>query len=467
MTSWARALLLVAVLVVMACLVPAATASLHAEETLASQFADFKQRYGRVYKSAAEEAFRLSVFRKNLLDAKLHAAANPHATFGVTPFSDLTREEFRSRHHSGAAHFAAGRKRARVPVDVGVGDAPAAVDWRDRGAVTPVKDQGQCGSCWAFSAIGNVEGQWFLAGNALTSLSEQMLVSCDTMDSGCDGGLMNSAFEWIVEHHNGTVYTEESYRYASGDGIAQPCRTSGRTVGAVITGHVKLPPDEAKMATWLAANGPLAVAVDASSWMFYTGGVLTSCVSNELDHGVLLVGYNDSAAPPYWIVKNSWGTLWGEDGYVRIAKGTNQCLVKEEASSAVVGGPGPAPEPNTTTTTSAPGPSPSHFVQMSCNDAACSEECENVTLPTDQCLLTSSGGSAIVRCEAAALTEEVFFTSENCSGPSMNSSVSLNECHQLAQGSVEFFCGAGSAARLAHVDTYRRYQTHHGRHRRS
>ncbi|PWV12496.1 putative cysteine peptidase [Trypanosoma cruzi] len=145
MSGWARALLLAAVLVVMACLVPAATASLHAEETLASQFAEFKQKHGRVYESAAEEAFRLSVFRENLFLARLHAAANPHATFGVTPFSDLTREEFRSRYHNGAAHFAAAQERARVPVNVEVVGAPAAVDWRARGAVTAVKDQGQCG----------------------------------------------------------------------------------------------------------------------------------------------------------------------------------------------------------------------------------------------------------------------------------------------------------------------------------
>ncbi|KAF8296331.1 hypothetical protein TcBrA4_0068200 [Trypanosoma cruzi] len=186
-------------------------------------------------------------------------AANPHATFGVTPFSDLTREEFRSRYHNGAAHFAAAQERARVPVNVEVVGAPAAVDWRARGAVTAVKDQGQCGSCWAFSAIGNVECQWFLAGHPLTNLSEQMLVSCDKTDSGCGGGLMNNAFEWIVQENNGAVYTEDSYPYASGEGISPPCTTSGHTVGATITGHVELPQDEAQIAAWLAVNGPVAV----------------------------------------------------------------------------------------------------------------------------------------------------------------------------------------------------------------
>ncbi|KAF5224489.1 cysteine peptidase [Trypanosoma cruzi] len=466
MSGWARALLLAAVLVVMACLVPAATASLHAEETLASQFAEFKQKHGRVYESAAEEAFRLSVFRANLFLARLHAAANPHATFGVTPFSDLTREEFRSRYHNGAAHFAAAQERARVPVDVEVVGAPAAKDWRKEGAVTAVKNQGLCGSCWAFAAIGNVESQWFLAGNPLTRLSEQMLVSCDDTNFGCGGGSSLKAFKWIVDRNNGAVYTEESYPYHSCIGIKLPCKDSDRTVGATISGYITIPRDEEGIAAVLSIKGPLAVAVDATSWMSYTGGVLTSCVSKRLNHAVLLVGYNDSAAVPYWIIKNSWTTHWGEEGYIRIAKGSNQCLVKEEASSAVVLRSRPTPEPTTTTTTSAPGPSPSYFVQMSCTDAACIVGCENVTLPTGQCLLTTSGVSAIVTCGAETLTEEVFLTSTHCSGPSVRSSVPLNKCNRLLRGSVEFFCGSSSSGRLADVDRQRRYQPYHSRHRR-
>ncbi|EKF28211.1 cysteine peptidase, putative, partial [Trypanosoma cruzi marinkellei] len=261
-----------------------------------------------------------------------------------------------------------------------------------------------------------------------------MLVSCDKTDTGCSGGLMNDAFEWIVQENNGAVYTEESYPYASGEGISPPCTTSGHTVGAMITGHVELPQDEAQIAAWLAANGPVAVAVDATSWMTYTGGVMTSCVSEQLDHGVLLVGYNDSAPVPYWIIKNSWTTLWGEEGYIRIAKGSNQCLVKEEASSAVVGSPGPTPRANHHDNHKCPRTVPIHFVQMSCTDAACSVGCENATFPTGQCLLTTSGGSAIATCNAETLTEEVFFTSTHCSGPSVRSSVPLNKCNRLLRG---------------------------------
>ncbi|PWV12533.1 putative cysteine peptidase [Trypanosoma cruzi] len=293
-----------------------------------------------------------------------------------------------------------------------------------------------------------------------------MLVSCDNTNSGCGGGWPLVAFKWIVDRNNGTVYTEESYPYHSCIGISPPCTTSGHTVGATITGYVTIPRDENGIAAWLAVNGPVAVVVDASSWIFYTGGVMTSCVSKQLSHAVLLVGYNDSATAPYWIIKNSWTTQWGEDGYIRIAKGSNQCLVKEEASSAVVGGPGATPEPTTTTTTSAPGPSPSCFVQMSCTDAACIVGCENVTLPTGQCLLTTSGASAIVTCGAETLTEEVFLTSTHCSGPSVRSSVPLNKCNRLLRGSVEFFRGSSSSGRLADVDRQRRYQPYHSRHRR-
>nr|prf Cys protease:ISOTYPE=2 [Trypanosoma rangeli] len=466
MTGPARTLSLVAVLVVVLCLLPAAMASLRVEETLASQFAAFKQRHGKVYGSAAEEAFRLGVFKENLLFARLHAAANPHASFGVTPFSDLTREEFRSRYHNAAAHFAAAQKRVRVPVEVEVevGGAPAAVDWRARGAVTAIKDQGGCGSCWAFSTIGNIEGQWHLAGNPLTGLSEQMLVSCDNADNGCDGGLMDSAFDWIVGQNNGSVYTEASYSYVSGGGDSQTCNMSSHVVGAVISGHVDLPQDEDKMAAWLAVNGPLAIAVDATSFMSYTGGVLTNCVSDQLDHGVVLVGYNDSSNPPYWIIKNSWGADWGEEGYIRIQKGTNQCLVKNYACSAVVGGPAPTPNPSTTTTTtSAPGPS--LLVQQLCSGPGCTTGCVNSSFPTGQCVHFGRV-SAILTCDATSAVEKLFPLSTDCTGPSLPVSVPLNKCLSFFIGSVEFFCVSSATARPIEVDKLSRYQPYQGSHRR-
>lgn len=339
MTNAARTLLApVAVLVIAACLVPVAMARLYAEVTPESLFAAFKQKYGKTYANDTEESFRQHVFTHNVLIARRHAALNPHATFGVTPFSDLTETEFRSHYHNAAAHFAAAERRVRVPVEVvgNTDDVPAAIDWRKKGAVTPVKDQGFCGSCWAFSAIGNIEGQWHLAGNPLTSLSEQMLVSCDELDNGCGGGLMDNAFKWIIQENNGTVYTEASYPYKSGKGSTPLCMSSRAKEGAKISSYRSLPQDEDKIANWLATHGPVSVAVDATTFQTYTGGVITNCESQQLDHGVLLVGYNNTNDPPYWIIKNSWNTIWGEDGYVRIEKGTNQCLVKNYAHSSLI-----------------------------------------------------------------------------------------------------------------------------------
>ncbi|CCD15012.1 unnamed protein product [Trypanosoma congolense IL3000] len=332
---------------VAACFVPVALGVLHAEQSLQQQFAAFKQKYSRSYRDATEEAFRFRVFKQNMERAKEEAAANPYATFGVTRFSDMSPEEFRATYHNGAEYYAAALKRPRKVVNVSTGKAPPAIDWRKKGAVTPVKDQGQCDSSWAFSAIGNIEGQWKVAGHELTSLSEQMLVSCDTNDFGCGGGFSDPAFKWIVSSNKGNVFTEQSYPYASGGGNVPTCDKSGKVVGAKIRDRVDLPRDENAIAEWLAKNGPVAIAVDATSFQSYTGGVLTSCISKEMNSAVLLVGYDDTSKPPYWIIKNSWSKGWGEKGYIRIEKGTNQCLVKNTRTPPFVSGP-PPPTPTPT-----------------------------------------------------------------------------------------------------------------------
>ncbi|CCD12886.1 unnamed protein product [Trypanosoma congolense IL3000] len=348
----------VGLLAVAACFVPVALGVLHAEQSLQQQFAAFKQKYSRSYKDATEEAFRFRVFKQNMERAKEEAAANPYATFGVTRFSDMSPEEFRATYHNGAEYYAAALKRPRKVVNVSTGRPPMTVDWRKKGAVTPVKDQGKCDSSWAFSAIGNIEGQWKIAGHELTSLSEQMLVSCDTNDLGCELGLKDPAFQWILWSNKGNVFTEQSYPYASGGGNVPTCDMSGKVVGAKISNMRYLPLDEDTIAEWLARKGPVAIAVDATSFQRYTGGVLTSCISRRLNYGALLVGYDDTSKPPYWIIKNSWGKGWGEEGYIRIEKGTNQCLVKNLPSSAVVSVPPPPP------------PTPT-FTQELCEGAEC------------------------------------------------------------------------------------------------
>jgi len=213
--------------------------------------------------------------------------------------------------------------------------APSTLDWRARGAVTGIKNQQQCGGCWAFSTTGNIEGQWAIAGNALTSLSEQELISCDTSDSGCGGGLPTNAFSWIVNSQSGQIVTEASYPFTSGGGNSGSCTGQG-SVGATIAGFNYVTSDESDMATWAATYGPVSIGVDAQTWQTYSGGIMTDCYGTSLDHAVLIVGYNLVSNPPFWIVKNQWGQSWCESCYIQIEYGTNQCGISQNPSSSYV-----------------------------------------------------------------------------------------------------------------------------------
>jgi len=250
----------------------------------------------------------------------------------MSPFADLTAAEFKGRHNLNVT------RKASPPAmfsDAEVKQAlSSSVDWRSKGAVTQVKDQGQCGSCWSFSSTGGIEGAWFLAGNSLTSVSEQELVSCDKVDDGCNGGLMDNAFEWLISNKNGKIVTEASYEYTSGRGSSGSCKSvTGKSVGATISGHKDVTQTESQMVAWVSKNGPLPIAVDASEhWQTYTGGVVSTCSGTSLDHGVMAVGYTSD----YWIVKNSWGASWGESGYIRLAYGSNQCGLNQSPSAPLV-----------------------------------------------------------------------------------------------------------------------------------
>jgi C1A family cysteine protease len=320
--------------IIFAALVAVALGSAYELSNAKALFADFKATHGKVY-SAEEEAVRFGNFVENLRTAARLNAKNPLAQFGVNKFSDLSAAEFKSRHNA-QKHYANLTRStvANLYTAEQVAAAATPIDWRAKGAVTHVKDQGQCGSCWAFSTTGNIEGQNFLAGHKLTALSEQELVSCDTTDDGCNGGLMDQAFQWLISNRNGVIVTESSYPYVSGGGDAPSCSLSGKVPGATISGFQDLPHDEGQMLTWLQSHGPIAVAVDATSWQTYQGGILSDCESDQIDHGVLVVGYGLSGSTGYWIVKNSWASSWGENGYIRVQFGTNQCLINNYPTSA-------------------------------------------------------------------------------------------------------------------------------------
>jgi C1A family cysteine protease len=339
-----RTSLSVCALVLLAVTMAAATSNSYIEASIPTMFQQFKATYQKTYKSADEEARRFKIFADNMFKAAEHQARNPSTTFGMNLFSDMSEEEFKTRHNA-QEHYRRHAAQPRHNVLTMSSEEVAAtlrdvkdIDWRKKGAVTPVKDQGQCGSCWSFSTTGNIEGQWYLFNHSLVSLSEQELVSCDTVDSGCGGGLMDNAFNWLIQNMKGQIVADESYPYVSGTGNVPQCDMSGsKKIGAIITSYHDLDQNETSMAAWLAKNGPIAIAVDATSWQSYTGGIMTDCTSQQLDHGVLLVGYGVEGTTPYWIIKNSWTASWGEQGYIRVGRGTNQCLLTSAPTSAVAG----------------------------------------------------------------------------------------------------------------------------------
>eukprot|EP01062_Namystynia_karyoxenos_P052511 TRINITY_DN420_c0_g1_i13.p1 TRINITY_DN420_c0_g1~~TRINITY_DN420_c0_g1_i13.p1 ORF type:complete len:763 (+),score=263.24 TRINITY_DN420_c0_g1_i13:89-2377(+) len=408
-------------------------------------WANFKDTHKKSY-SAEEEPKRYNIFMQNMVEAAELERVNPQATFGASKFADLSKEEFKAWHS-----LSVPQKPSPPPMYSAeqVKQALAAsVDWRQKGAVTQVKDQKQCGSCWAFSSTGGIEGQWFLAGNKLTSVSEQELVSCDKIDSGCNGGLMDNAYSWLVSKQGGNIVTEAAYPYTSGTGSSGTCKSlSGKAVGATITGHKDITHTEEQMAAYVSASGPLPIAVDAAShWQTYTGGIVSSCTGKQLDHGVMIVGYTSE----YWIVKNSWGSSWGESGYIRLAYGSNQCGLNQSPTAPIASGAGPVPPSPPAPPSPPTPPSPSGtFTQKQCSDSACASGCNSQSFPIGQCLQVSGGGSAVVEsCDASGMVMKVYLTSSDCQGLlPMTSTQPTNQCLQSTAGTyVENTCGSTVAA---------------------
>jgi C1A family cysteine protease len=224
----------------------------------------------------------------------------------------------------------------------------ADIDWRSHGAVTAVKDQGQCGSCWAFSAVESVESAWFLSKGTLPILSPQQVVSCDTKtgDEGCNGGWPEWAYEYIEKA--GGLTTEALYPYTSGtSGETGKCKVRLPAPVASISNFVFATPpcndtcknqDEATLLKTL-STGPVSICVDAQAWSAYIGGIMSSSCSSaydNIDHCVQLVGYSGSGVTPYWIVRNSWNTNWGEDGFMYLKYGQNLCGLADQATVPVV-----------------------------------------------------------------------------------------------------------------------------------
>lgn len=279
-------------------------------------------RQGRVYKDEEDKARRFEIFKANLQLIEAFNSQNHKFKLGANQFADLTNEEFKARNGfklpSSKPTRLMASKRFRYE---NVSAVPASIDWRKKGAVTPVKDQGQCGCCWAFSAVAAMEGLNKLSTGKLISLSEQELVDCDVMgeDEGCSGGLMDDAFEFIIT--NKGLTTETNYPYQGTDDTCNAKKAISHA--ATIKSYEDVPANSEAGLLKAVANQPVSIAIDAGGYTFqlYSSGVFTGDCGTDLDHGVTAVGYgtaNDGTK--YWLVKNSWGSSWGENGYIRMER---------------------------------------------------------------------------------------------------------------------------------------------------
>jgi len=310
-------------------------AALMGEALYQTEFTSFIKRHAKQYPHD-EFSLRYDIFKANLNMINEHNAAGHSTTLAVNEFADMTFEEFHARMTGLQARNS---EYLRALNSEGphskLTKLASSVDWRQKGAVTPVKNQQSCGSCWAFSAIGAVEGVHAIKTGKLVSLSEQQLVDCSRSygNRGCNGGLMDQAFEYIIKNQG--VTTESAYPYTAKDGT---CRT-GQTAAATLTKYVDVTANS-ESALLAAANiGPVSVAIEADTqvFQFYQSGILDDVrCGQQLDHGVLLVGYGTENGKDFYVVKNSWGSSWGEGGYIRMARGKNQCGIAKMASYPVV-----------------------------------------------------------------------------------------------------------------------------------
>merc|ERR1712127_286103 len=328
---------------------------------------EFKELYEKAYDTASDETHRMKVWVDNLVHINTHnmlfKEGKKSYTLEMNQYADLTSEEFLGP-RNGYKHsmkkdrsdmYSATRPATyMLPANFEESKLPTGVDWRKTGHVTGVKNQGQCGSCWSFSTTGALEGQMMRKNGVLPSLSEQNLIDCSKKEGnmGCNGGLMDNAFDYI-KHQDG-IDSEESYPYEMRDD--QPCRYHQEDRAGDDVGFVDIPSGSEKhLMAALANEGPVAVAIDAAhrSFQFYSTGIYyePECSSMQLDHGVLAVGYGDacedegdeaaelcsSGHSKYYIVKNSWGTEWGDGGFIKMAAARhNHCGIATASSYPLV-----------------------------------------------------------------------------------------------------------------------------------
>jgi C1A family cysteine protease len=309
------------------------------------QFSNFQERFSKRYENIQELETRFQVFRSNLRDIILHNLDfKQNFTMGINQFTDLTSQEFKDQYVNGGSKQNLGSFGCKSFSSNAAG-APVSIDWTTKGVVNPVRDQGQCGSCWAFATTANAESVWAISTGKLLDLSEEYLVDCATgvgyFNMGCNGGQPDSAFKYMI--NNGQC-SESSYPYKAGvtktAGTCQKCTSAGVSFSSCSD---VTPKDQVSLAAAVSIS-PVVIAIEADTRYFqsYSGGILDSptCGTN-LDHAVEVIGYGSENGIDYWIIRNSWSSSWGEQGYVRIKKtsSTNDigiCGVAAQPSFLVV-----------------------------------------------------------------------------------------------------------------------------------
>lgn len=293
------------------------TASLLSQEEYARHWDNFKAVHAKEYPTEEEHDLRRGIFETNLDFITAHNAAGHNWTMGVNEFADLTWDEFREQ----SLGLVSGLLRERTNgVDLSdVLTLPAEKDWRKEGAVTPVKNQQQCGSCWAFSTTGAVEGAHAIKTGKLVSLSEQQLVDCGAKEGsmGCNGGLMDFGFQYVID--NKGLCRETDYPYKA---QTRTCKDQACSPAVQIASFQDVAKDNELALKAAVAQQPVSVAIEAdqTGFQFYKKGVFDGRCGHQLDHGVLVVGYGTEDGKDYWLVKNSWGPSWGLDGYIKLSR---------------------------------------------------------------------------------------------------------------------------------------------------
>ncbi|CAH0602844.1 unnamed protein product [Chrysodeixis includens] len=309
-------------------LVSTRMAPMYESEHFEMHFERFIIEYNKSYESEHEKQTRFEIFKQHLEEINRLNEEHTHANFGVTEFSDMTTEEFVNTYtclgRLNATDFSS--RCSHVSDDqIPDANAPEAFDWRKKNVVTRIKHQHQCGSCYAFSSTGHIESQYAIKNQRLVELSEQQIVDCDRNSNGCQGGTMSGAFSTII--NQGGIELESSYPYTGQQGQCrfQPGKAMVRLTGCK---SYNLSSQE-KLKQLLLSVGPIAIAVRAGNFRPYHGGIMTDeyCGKGGINHAVLLVGYGTENGHPYWLVKNSWGTIWGERGYFKVtrAEGSESC----------------------------------------------------------------------------------------------------------------------------------------------